>query len=83
MIRSLSARGRFHFWRNLHRGSGNNSPKANLLPISVSRSSVLVDSFMAFASVTARDLKKRTKVHFEGEEGIDSGGLTKDWSGRS
>jgi hypothetical protein len=51
---------RARFWRCLHKSAGaTQSPKNMLLQISVKRSSVLVDSFMAFMNVQTKDLRKR------------------------
>ena len=37
------------------------------------------DSFQALERLGVEKLKLKTKIVFEGEAGIDSGGLTKDW----
>lgn len=52
---------RAHFWRCLHRSGGGAavSPRNNLLLLSVKRSSVLIDTFMAFMNLTPKDLRKR------------------------
>ena len=37
------------------------------------------DSFYQIRSRRPEDLKGRINVHFNGEEGIDAGGLTREW----
>lgn len=54
------------------------------LQLSVRRECVVEDSLKRISEVTGgsqgdRDLKKTLKVHFLGEEGIDAGGLRKEW----
>ncbi|GLJ53784.1 hypothetical protein SUGI_1147870 [Cryptomeria japonica] len=47
--------------------------------ISVRRAYVLEDSYNQLRMRQARELKGRLNVHFQGEEGIDAGGLTREW----
>lgn len=47
--------------------------------ISVRRAYILEDSYNQLRMRSARDLKGRLNVHFQGEEGIDAGGLTREW----
>ena len=47
--------------------------------LEVKRSDVLFTSFQAFRGVMGEGLKKRLNIQYEGEEGIDSGGITKEW----
>ncbi|XP_057442422.1 E3 ubiquitin-protein ligase UPL1-like [Lotus japonicus] len=49
------------------------------LRISVRRAYVLEDSYNQLRMRPAQDLKGRLTVHFQGEEGIDAGGLTREW----
>eukprot|EP00252_Welwitschia_mirabilis_P015868 TRINITY_DN35256_c0_g1_i1.p1 TRINITY_DN35256_c0_g1~~TRINITY_DN35256_c0_g1_i1.p1 ORF type:complete len:3600 (-),score=671.44 TRINITY_DN35256_c0_g1_i1:388-11187(-) len=49
------------------------------LRISVRRAYLLEDSYNQLRLRSARDLKGRLNVHFQGEEGIDAGGLTREW----
>jgi hypothetical protein len=49
------------------------------LTVNVRRETIYEDSFKQFRYLGPHDLVRKTKVHFENEEGIDSGGLTKDW----
>ncbi|CAN4102607.1 unnamed protein product [Withania somnifera] len=49
------------------------------LRISVRRAYVLEDSYNQLRMRPNQDLKGRLNVHFQGEEGIDAGGLTREW----
>ncbi|KAL3503633.1 hypothetical protein ACH5RR_038082, partial [Cinchona calisaya] len=49
------------------------------LRIRVRRAYVLDDSYNQLRMRPTLDLKGRLNVHFQGEEGIDAGGLTREW----
>ncbi|XP_075495888.1 E3 ubiquitin-protein ligase UPL1-like [Primulina tabacum] len=49
------------------------------LRISVRRPYILEDSYNQLRKRPSQDLKGRLNVHFQGEEGIDAGGLTREW----
>lgn len=49
------------------------------LRISVRRAYILEDSYNQLRMRTTLELKGRLTVHFQGEEGIDAGGLTREW----
>ncbi|GMI83160.1 ubiquitin-protein ligase 2 [Hibiscus trionum] len=49
------------------------------LRISVRRAYILEDSYNQLRMRSTQDLKGRLTVHFQGEEGIDAGGLTREW----
>ncbi|KAI0492443.1 hypothetical protein KFK09_026716 [Dendrobium nobile] len=49
------------------------------LRVSVRRAYILEDSYNQLRLRSAQDLKGRLMVHFQGEEGIDAGGLTREW----
>ncbi|KAK1293151.1 E3 ubiquitin-protein ligase UPL2 [Acorus calamus] len=49
------------------------------LRISVRRAYVLEDSYNQLRMRSTQDLKGRLTVNFQGEEGIDAGGLTREW----
>ncbi|OIW04324.1 hypothetical protein TanjilG_32516 [Lupinus angustifolius] len=51
----------------------------NPLRISVRRAYVLEDSYNQLRMRPTQDLKGRLTVQFQGEEGIDAGGLTREW----
>ncbi|CAH8320273.1 unnamed protein product [Eruca vesicaria subsp. sativa] len=49
------------------------------LRISVRRAYILEDSYNQLRMRSMQELKGRLTVHFQGEEGIDAGGLTREW----
>ncbi|KAL0693668.1 hypothetical protein Bca4012_060848 [Brassica carinata] len=49
------------------------------LRISVRRAYILEDSYNQLRMRSNQELKGRLTVHFQGEEGIDAGGLTREW----
>ncbi|KAF8377410.1 hypothetical protein HHK36_030787 [Tetracentron sinense] len=51
----------------------------NPLRISVRRAYILEDSYNQLRMRSTQDLKGRLTVHFQNEEGIDAGGLTREW----
>ncbi|KAK9673731.1 hypothetical protein RND81_12G185600 [Saponaria officinalis] len=52
---------------------------AGPLRVSVRRAYVLEDSYTQLRMRSTQDLKGRLNVQFQGEEGIDAGGLTREW----
>ncbi|KAK2465343.1 hypothetical protein APHAL10511_002697 [Amanita phalloides] len=58
-------------------------PQMRVLPnkceIRVRRSRILEDSYSAVMSHTAEDLKRRLMVSFDGEDGLDYGGVSREW----
>ncbi|KIY45606.1 HECT-domain-containing protein [Fistulina hepatica ATCC 64428] len=58
-------------------------PKMRGLPgkcdIKVRRSNVLEDSFAAIMAHTPENLKRRLMISFEGEDGLDYGGVSREW----
>ncbi|CAI9116114.1 OLC1v1017183C2 [Oldenlandia corymbosa var. corymbosa] len=67
---------RSHFRSKIkHQHEHHHSP----LRISVRRAYILEDSYNQLRMRTAQELKGRLTVHFQGEEGIDAGGLTREW----
>ena len=67
---------RSHFRSKIkHQHDHHHSP----LRISVRRAYVLEDSYNQLRMRSTQDLKGRLTVHFQGEEGIDAGGLTREW----
>lgn len=67
---------RSHFRSKIkHQHDHHHSP----LRISVRRAYILEDSYNQLRMRSAQDLKGRLTVHFQGEEGIDAGGLTREW----
>ncbi|XP_075486698.1 E3 ubiquitin-protein ligase UPL1-like isoform X2 [Primulina tabacum] len=49
------------------------------LRISVRRAYILEDSYNQLCMRATQDLKGQLDVYFQGEEGIDAGGLTREW----
>ncbi|KAJ7675766.1 hypothetical protein DFH06DRAFT_1292026 [Mycena polygramma] len=47
--------------------------------IKIRRTRVLEDSYGAVMALTAEDLKRRLMVNFEGEDGLDYGGVGREW----
>ncbi|KAK4483925.1 hypothetical protein RD792_011134 [Penstemon davidsonii] len=67
---------RSHFRSKIkHQHDHHHSP----LRISVRRAYILEDSYNQLRMRSEQDLKGRLTVHFQGEEGIDAGGLTREW----
>ncbi|KAG7971958.1 hypothetical protein I3843_07G160500 [Carya illinoinensis] len=67
---------RAHFRSKIkHQHDHHHSP----LRISVRRAYILEDSYNQLRLRSTDDLKGRLTVHFQGEEGIDAGGLTREW----
>ncbi|KAK6940269.1 E3 ubiquitin ligase, domain of unknown function DUF908 [Dillenia turbinata] len=67
---------RSHFRSKIkHQHDHHHSP----LRISVRRAYILEDSYNQLRMRSTLDLKGRLTVHFQGEEGIDAGGLTREW----
>ncbi|KAI9106855.1 hypothetical protein K1719_022383 [Acacia pycnantha] len=67
---------RAHFRSKIkHQHDHHHSP----LRVSVRRAYILEDSYNQLRMRSTHDLKGRLTVHFQGEEGIDAGGLTREW----
>jgi hypothetical protein len=49
------------------------------LRLAVKRSSVFEDSFNKLRSKTAAEMRGKLSVAFAGEEGIDAGGVSREW----
>lgn len=49
------------------------------IKISVSRSSVFEDSFNQILHIPPQDLRRRLFIQFRGEDGLDYGGLAREW----
>ncbi len=70
---------RFKFFKALRSSNKASTIKESLLTLKIRRDHLFVDTLTQFSHMSTKDLVKRTKIVFIGEEGIDSGGLTKDW----
>lgn len=53
--------------------------RASFLELEIRREQLCEDSLKLLQNQTKTQLMKRTRITFVGEEGIDSGGLTKEW----
>ncbi|XP_060750715.1 itchy E3 ubiquitin protein ligase b isoform X2 [Tachysurus vachellii] len=49
------------------------------IKITVSRKSLFEDSFQQIMSINPQDLRRRLWIIFPGEEGLDYGGVTREW----
>ncbi|KAF8819368.1 HECT-domain (ubiquitin-transferase) domain-containing protein [Cardiosporidium cionae] len=49
--------------------------------LSVRRDDVFMDSYVQLRHRSGDEMKGRLNVHFQGESGIDAGGLTREWFG--
>jgi len=47
--------------------------------VKIRRTRVLEDSYGAIMALTGEDLKRRLMVSFEGEDGLDYGGVSREW----
>ena len=67
---------RFKFLWHI-RGTPTGSCK--MLPINMARENLVYRSFAAFQRIDGDKLRHKFRITYDGEVGIDSGGLTKDW----
>ena len=58
---------------------GTPTGSCKMLPISMSRENLVYRSFTAFQRIDSEQLRQKFRITYDGEVGIDSGGLTKDW----
>ncbi len=65
---------RFHFHRELRASV---PPQSSPFDVALSRQTVFPDTVARFQRASKKDLQLKPRVTFEGEGGIDSGGLTK------
>lgn len=59
--------------------SGNRERFSPYLSIEVRRDNIIEDSLAALQATPAADLRKPLRVKFVGEEGVDEGGVRKEW----
>jgi hypothetical protein len=71
-------RKRFKFLYTLHKRDFKDGAR-EVLPLKVNRNEIVYSSFQQFRGLASPHFKMVTKVIFESEDGIDSGGLTKNW----
>ena len=71
---------RFRFFKALRdHNKTSNLADTPLMHLKIRRSHMFTDTLAIFSHFKRKDLIKKTKIEFVGEDGIDSGGLTKDW----
>jgi E3 ubiquitin-protein ligase HUWE1 len=70
---------RAYFKMKLKRMRQNSRSLAGSLRINVRRHCVFEDSFHSLRSKSADDMRRKLSVTFHGEEGMDAGGLTREW----
>ena len=71
---------RFKFFKALREHNRTtNLAETPLMHLKIRRSHMFTDTLTIFSHFGRKDLIKKTKIEFNGEDGIDSGGLTKDW----
>lgn len=67
---------RAYFQKKLHESDGIRTP----LSVTVRRDQVFLDSYRAlFFKPIDKVAKSSLEIHFKGEEGVDAGGLTREW----
>ena len=69
----------FKFKMNQFRYLCHTNAQPNQVKISVSRNSVFEDSFHQVTKCSPTDLKKRLFISFKGEDGLDYGGVAREW----
>ena len=74
---------RFNLMKNLKGGAlspkNSNYSKNRVYMMKVRREHLLSDSMSVVKCMTYEEMRLKMKVSYEGEEGVDAGGLTKDW----
>jgi len=70
---------RAYFRAKLRENDGREHMRYGGVRIAVNRSNVFFESYQALKPLAAAELKGRLTVHFHGEEGIDAGGVLRDW----
>lgn len=66
------------YFRNMIKKRSTES-RAGTLKVNVRRERVLEDSYHQLRMRTPEDMKGRLHVQFTGEEGVDAGGVTREW----
>jgi len=70
---------RFKFFKELREWNRAPKDRTKMIDIKIRRTHLFSDTLVLFSHYTRADLLKKPKIIFSGEDGIDSGGLTKDW----
>ncbi|PXF44012.1 E3 ubiquitin-protein ligase UPL1 [Gracilariopsis chorda] len=66
------------YFRNMIKKRSSES-HAGTIKVSVRRERVLEESYIQLRMRTAEEMKGRLHVQFHGEEGVDAGGVTREW----
>jgi E3 ubiquitin-protein ligase HUWE1 len=69
---------RKYFFAQLKK-SNQTSGRNRSVHLQIRRNRVFEDTYLQLRSRTADDLRGRLQVNFTGEEGVDAGGLTREW----
>ena len=69
---------RTFFFNQLQRKNGNTRSRRGI-HIQVRRGQIFEDSFHQLRDRSKEDMRGRLQVSFHGEEGVDAGGLTREW----
>jgi len=70
---------RKYFLETLQRPHERSGASLHEVPVRVRRTHILEDSFHILADLPVNELFGPLNIHFDGEEGVDAGGLTRDW----
>ena len=70
---------RDYFRQRVHPGNRRDRYRHPDINLSVRRDAVFQESFNIFKPMKGDELKGRLNVRFDGEEGIDAGGVMRDW----
>ncbi|CAE1253284.1 SMURF [Acanthosepion pharaonis] len=65
--------------KELRRQLNDLQPQAGHCRLEVSREEIFEDSYRQVMKMRAKDLRKRLMVKFRGEEGLDYGGVAREW----
>jgi E3 ubiquitin ligase SMURF1/2 len=63
----------------LYGNSGNSREQETLLRIDINREDVFESSYRQILNIPTKYLRRRFLIRFKGEEGIDYGGVTREW----
>ena len=78
-ISQFSYERNFKFKMNQFRYLCHQHALPNQVKITVSRTNVFEDSFHQVMKNTPSDLRRRLFIHFKGEDGLDYGGVAREW----
>ena len=71
---------RFRFFQTVRKRNGaGGKGETKVFEVNIRRPYLFTDTYNLFGKFQKSNLVKKFKIVFTGEEGIDSGGLTKDW----